>query len=478
MITAAVAGLVCGPWLRRIAWRVGMVDRPKVRGVHGDTVARSGGMTLVSALLIALLAQMLTAQAIGVTGGYLQNLEHVYLLLPALAIFGIGALDDMRGLPAVGKLCVQTIAALWVWALGFRLDAFSFMGLVEVNTGWLSLPLTVLFVVALTNAFNLIDGIDGLCGGVSFVALAGIGLYRVLGGQVELTLALPLAAACAAFLRLNFAGRRCFMGDSGSMFLGFIVSALALRAIRTPAGAVDVVPLFLLLSLPIIDVTTVFFRRILQGRSPLRADRGHIHHIALLIFDGSAIRATATLLTMVIVAAAGSIVAGVRPEFAAVAAAVPCGLYLTIYALGGYLNPKSLLQAGPVTDDAELLAAKAQREGPVAALTDNLMLDIVKRLELRGLELVDGQGQKQFGLGEVGKNYLSVPLYSGGRANVGCLRISASLMGRSQMAFAAHLLLPLYPVFIDVLQGEEAAPLAAIVHPMQPYGTSRMQNSN
>ncbi|MCC6575339.1 MAG: undecaprenyl/decaprenyl-phosphate alpha-N-acetylglucosaminyl 1-phosphate transferase [Planctomycetes bacterium] len=464
MIAAAAGGLICGPWLRRIAWRVGMLDRPKVRGVHGDTVARSGGMTIVASLMIGLLAQMLTAQALGVSEGYLSNLEHVYLLLPALGIFGIGALDDIRGLPALGKLGVQAIAALWVWALGFRLDALSFMGLVEVNTGWLSLPMTVLFVVALTNAFNLIDGIDGLCGGVSFIALAGVGMYRLIGGQVELTLALPLAAACAAFIRLNFGRPRCFLGDSGSMFLGFIVSALSLRAVRTPAQAVDVVPLFLLLSLPIIDVTTVFFRRILQGRSPMRADRGHIHHIALLIFDGSAPRATATLLTMALVAAFGSIVAGAEPSFAAAALAVPCGLFATIYALGGYLNPRSLWHAGPVTDAAELLATKAQREGPEPSLRDASMLDIMKRLELHGLELVDTQGLRQFALGECGKHYLQVPLYSGGRAQVGQLRIAADVALRSRLAFAAHLLLPLYPVFIDLLQRAEPAPLAAIVH--------------
>ncbi len=470
MFAAAAGGLIAGPWLRRAAWRVGMLDQPKVRGVHGDTVARSGGMTIVAALLFALLAQMLTAQALDVGDGYLNNLEHVYLLLPALAIFAVGALDDIRGLPALGKLGVQALAGLWVWALDFRLENLAFMGLIEVSAGWLSLPMTVLFVVALTNAFNLIDGIDGLCGGTAFIALAGIGMYRLAGGQVELSLALPLAAACAAFIRLNYSRPRSFLGDSGSMFLGFVISALALRAVRTPAGAVDVVPLFLLLSLPIIDVTTVFFRRILQGRSPLRADRGHIHHIALLIFDGSPGRAAAALLTMAVIAAAGSVVAGVQPAFAAAALAVPCGLYATIYALGGYLSPRALLQAGPVTDAADLLAARASRDGAAPALTDERMLEIVRRLQLRGIELVDVAGERRFALGDCGKVYLSVPMYSGGRACVGHLRLAADVTPRSRLAFAAHLLLPLYPAFIEVLRGQETATLAEIVAPLRPYG--------
>lgn len=455
----AAGGVVLsiGGAMRRAAWRVGMLDSPKLRGVHGDTVARSGGLTIAAGLLAALLVETLVSKALGVRG-YLDDIAHVYLLLPAFVLLAMGMLDDIRGVGAWVKLPVQATCALWAWALGFSFDAFTLFGLAPVNTGVLSLPLTLLFIVALTNAFNLIDGIDGLCSGVAFIALCGASAFGLLHGQAEVALTLPLAAASLAFWRWNFAKPRAFLGDAGSTFLGFICAAMALKAVRTSQGALDLVPLFLLLSLPVVDVTVVFFRRILQGRSPLRPDRGHIHHIALWLLDGRSRRATATLLGMAALSAAASWLAGFEPLFAAGALALPLGLYAAVYALGGYLSPRNLMAAGPVTDIADVLAALGAKD-PVAALDDRLLLKLMSLLRLSSLALYDSEGARCWQLGAHSEHAraLDVPLYAGGRVKCGWLTLESNDASSGGLAFAAHLLLPLFPVFMDALAALEPA---------------------
>ncbi|CAG0994175.1 putative undecaprenyl-phosphate N-acetylglucosaminyl 1-phosphate transferase [Planctomycetaceae bacterium] len=457
LLAAGGVVLLTGGYMRRAAWRIGMLDSPKLRGVHGDTVARSGGLTIAAGLLAALLVQMLASQALSVRG-YLDEINHVYLLLPALVILAMGALDDIKGVGALAKLAVQSLAGLWAWALGFSFDSFTLFGLPEVDTGLFSLPLTVLFVVALTNAFNLIDGIDGLCAGAAFIGLAGIAALGTLGGNAEVALALPLGVAALAFMRWNLGKPRAFLGDSGSTFLGFLTAALALKAVRTTDGALDLVPLFLLLSLPIVDVTVVFFRRIVQGRSPLRPDRGHIHHIALWIFDGGSRRAAATLLAMAGIAASASLLARMEPMYSAAALALPLGLYAGVYYLGGYLSPRNLMAAGPATDIAEVLS-QAGSSDPMTALNDPKALRLLALLRLSSLALYDADGSRCWQLGAHHENAraLDVPLYAGGRVKCGWLALESNHATRSGLAFAAHLLLPLFPVFMDALQLIEPA---------------------
>jgi UDP-GlcNAc:undecaprenyl-phosphate GlcNAc-1-phosphate transferase len=457
LLAAGGVVLLTGGYMRRVAWRIGMLDSPKLRGVHGDTVARSGGLTIAAGLFAALLVQLLASQALSVQS-YLDDINHVYLLLPALAILAMGALDDIKGVGAIAKLAVQSLAGLWAWALGFSFDSFSLFGLPEVNTGLFALPLTMLFIVALTNAFNLIDGIDGLCAGAAFIGLCGIAASGFFGGSAEIALALPLSVAALAFLRWNLGKPRAFLGDSGSTFLGFVTATLALRAVRTPEGEIDLVPLFLLLSLPIVDVTVVFFRRIIQGRSPLRPDRGHIHHIALWIFDGGSRRAAATLLAMAAIAAGASMLTRFEPLFAAAALALPLGLYAGVYFLGGYLSPRNLLAAGPATDIAEVLS-KVGADNPNTALSDPNVLRLMSLLRLSSLALYDAVGARcwQLGAHHEHARALDVPLYAGGRVKCGWLALESRQASRTSLAFAAHLLLPLFPVFMDALQQLEPA---------------------
>lgn len=456
---AALGVLAGGGYMRRLAWRIGLVDKPKLRGVHGEAVARSGGLTIAASLMLALLAQMALARALDLPQAYLADLDNVYLLLPALALMGLGLLDDLRPMGAKVKLGVQVVCALWAWVLGFRIDDVNVLGLFSFSAQWLSLPLTVIFIVAITNAFNMLDGVDGLCSGAAFVALAGVGAYTLFGGDLQLGLALPLAAGAAAFLWHNFGRPKSFLGDSGSTLLGFLVAALALRAVRNDSGQLAVAPLFLLLSLPVVDITAAVVRRVLQGANPLRADRGHIHHIALILFDGKSGRATSTLLAMSAVSAAGALLAGAQPPIAAAVVALPLGLYAMIYARGGYLNLGNLRRAARATVLARAIEGLATTIGPTDALTGDKAIALMRQLRITAMGLLDDHGQLVWCLGtpDLNREALHLPLFAGGKVKRGLLLVQGAAGTADKLAFAAQLLIPLYPAFMEMLESKTRA---------------------
>ncbi|MBX3459367.1 MAG: undecaprenyl/decaprenyl-phosphate alpha-N-acetylglucosaminyl 1-phosphate transferase [Planctomycetes bacterium] len=452
VITAASVVIAGGPFFRRAAWRTGLIDRPKLRGVHGEPVARSGGVTIAAALLAAVLVQMMSARALGVHGAYLHDVNHLYLLLPALLLMGLGVIDDVKPLGAVPKLAVQAACATAAWFLDFRVEFVNLAGLVEFDVALFSLPLTVVFIVAVTNAFNMIDGVDGLCAGTGFLALAGVGLFALYGGEFQLALAIPLGVAALAFLKENFGKPKAFLGDSGSMLLGFVVAALSLRAVVTPSGALSVAPLLLLLSLPVVDITVVFFRRLLQGANPLQADRGHIHHILLLLLGGHNGRVTAMLLAMAAVSAGAALLTGLQPALSGLALALPVGMYFAVYAAGGYLSWRNLRNAGPATDLAITLAEVATEQGPEEAFNGPEMVHLLGRAGITAIGLFNEGGTRVWSAGvpDPGRDTLTLPLYAAGRVRCGRLHLQgAGNAGR--MAFAAHLLQPLYPAFMEIL---------------------------
>lgn len=451
---AALTVLLGGGAMRRLAWRIGLVDRPKLRGVHGDAVARSGGLAIAAGLLVALLAQMALARWLDLPHAYLDDLDNVYLLLPALALMGMGLLDDLRPLGAKVKLVVQFGCALWAWVLGFRIDDVNILGLMQFSAGWLSLPLTLVFVVAITNAFNMLDGIDGLCAGTALIALTGLAAYSLLGGQAQLGLTLPLAAAAGAFLWHNFGRPRSFLGDSGSTLLGFMVAALALRGVSDASGTLAVAPLLLLLSLPVVDITFVVARRLLQGANPLRADRGHIHHVALILLGGRAPRATLTLLGMAAVCAAGALLAGAQPPLAAAVLALPLGLYGMVYARGGYLSWRNLRAAAPASAIARGIERNTLQVGPAVALNAESAIRLMQLLRVTAIGLVDDRTELLWCLGvpDLSRDALRLPLYAGGRVKRGVLLLQSADGRAGKLAFAAQLLIPLYPAFMELLE--------------------------
>ena len=462
VIASAAVVLAGGRWFRRTAWRLGLIDGPKLRGVHAEPVAKSGGMAIMTALVVGALVQMMIARALGLSAEYLTDSNYLYLMFPAIGIATLGLFDDMRPLGAPIKLLFQSAAGLVAWFLTFKLGGVAVGGEAWMLPDLLSLPATVIFIVAITNAYNMIDGVDGLCSGTAAIGLFGIGVFAVIGGgEFRPEFALPLGAAALAFMRFNFGKPKAFLGDSGSMLLGFLIATLSLHAVTTPEGAVDVVPLFLLLSLPVVDITFVFFRRLIQGTSPLRADRGHIHHILMLQFDGNSLRTSLTLLFMASLGAAGALwfkqfsadswVVS-QAVIAGTAIALPIGLYYAVYAVGGYASWRNLRNAGAATDAALEMAQRAEEQGAVAGLNDAALVDWMELTGVTAIALFDESDERVWSAGvpDPGRDSLNIPLYASGRVERGRLIVQGP--GRAgALAFAAHLLLPLYPAFMELL---------------------------
>ena len=291
-------------WLTaRFCWRWGILDRPGPRRIHSAPAPRLGGLAIFGAFVAVSLALYHPANTYE---------RHVYagLLLASVLVVGVMAYDDVRGLPPLPRLCAQCVAALvamfpaghgtLIEVLHNPLTAShhgrTFLGL------WLAIPFTLFWMVGMMNTINWVDGVDGLAGGlVTIAALTMAAISWLLGQHTAALLCAILAGAALGFLILNWHPARLFMGDCGAMFLG-----LALAVLSNMGGA-KLAVMLLLLGLPILDATRVVARRVREGRSPLRADRSHLHHrllaggfsqrqVALLFYGVTAAFGSVTIL--------------------------------------------------------------------------------------------------------------------------------------------------------------------------------------
>jgi UDP-GlcNAc:undecaprenyl-phosphate GlcNAc-1-phosphate transferase len=273
---AFVAALACTPWIIRRADAWGLHDRPcAVRRVHVQPVPRLGGIAVFCAMAVGLAAASLAG------AGELFASERLYagLLAGAVILLATGVVDDVRGLSPRVKLCGQVAAALVVYAAGFRVEVFGWGTAQGMTLGWISLPVTVLWIVGVTNAFNLIDGLDGLATGIGVVGLASSSaIAMALAPDGLLLVSVAVLGALLGFLRFNFNPARIFLGDSGSLFVGFILAVHSVHSSMKSATALLVlVPLFTL-AIPLLDTVLAIGRRWLRGVPFTAADRRHIHH--------------------------------------------------------------------------------------------------------------------------------------------------------------------------------------------------------
>ncbi len=274
-LLAMVVSMILMPLLGRVAARWRIVDAPGARKVHSVPIPRIGG--------IAMFAGVLLAAMIAVP---LQPADRLFLIAAAL-IAAFGGLDDRFDLDYRIKLVGQLLAALIV-VLGAHVQIRELtLDDRVLLPEWISIPLTVLFLVGITNAINLADGLDGLAGGTTFLSLCALALLAYSSGQVTTAaFALTFAGAVLGFLRFNTFPATVFMGDAGSQLLGFAVGVLSLRATQSGAGDISTATPILLLALPILDTLSVMVQRMGEGRSPFSADKNHIHHKLLgLGFD-------------------------------------------------------------------------------------------------------------------------------------------------------------------------------------------------
>ncbi len=275
--------LLVTPLVRRLALQWGAVDVPDhERRIHTQTMPRLGGLGIFFSFALTLacvpLLHNLVSQGLDQRW---QSLEA--LLLPATIIFLLGVYDDFHGLNAAVKISVQVLAAAILYGQGFGVNALSvpFAASWELPM-WLSFPLTALWVVGITNAFNLIDGIDGLAAGAAVFAMLSLFITSLLQGHTEIcVVSLIIAGAVMGFLRYNFNPASIFLGDSGSLFLGFMCASLSLVSAQKSSTLVAVAIPLVSFGLPVVEAGLSIMRRLLSGAPVFQSDRRHIHHILL-----------------------------------------------------------------------------------------------------------------------------------------------------------------------------------------------------
>lgn len=265
-----VASILLTPLVRKLAFRIGAVDRPNYRKVHVSVMPRIGGLAIIGGFLVGYL--VLTPDDEHATG----------ILIGAVIIVITGFLDDMLEITAKAKITGQLAAAIVVvtWG-GLQIEFINlpFGGIIEF--GFLSIPVTILWIVGITNAINLLDGLDGLAAGVSTIALISLSVMAMLMGDmfVVATTAI-LAASSLGFLFYNFYPAKIFMGDTGALFLGFMISVLALLGFKNVTFISLVIPV-IMLGVPISDTFFTIVRRIRMKQPISKPDKSHLHHSLL-----------------------------------------------------------------------------------------------------------------------------------------------------------------------------------------------------
>ncbi|MCC7537260.1 MAG: undecaprenyl/decaprenyl-phosphate alpha-N-acetylglucosaminyl 1-phosphate transferase, partial [Deltaproteobacteria bacterium] len=277
---ALVTAALLTPLARRFALAIGAVDDPRAdRRVHTERIPRLGGLAIVGAFFapFALLFGLHTEAA---KQFFEQPWRTVGLVVGGIVLMGLGAWDDVRGVRAVHKLAVQVGVAAFAYACGFRIEQLDLPLVRGVPLGLLSVPFTIAWIVGIVNAVNLIDGLDGLAAGVAFFAcVTNFVVAYIAGSSGAMLLSAALGGAILGFLLYNFNPATIFMGDSGSLFLGYVLALISLigAASRASTTIAIIVPV-LALGVPIMDTLLAMVRRFLERRSIFSPDRGHIHH--------------------------------------------------------------------------------------------------------------------------------------------------------------------------------------------------------
>ena len=255
------------PDVKTLGLKLGIVDRPNARKIHKNPVVRVGGVSIFTATITALLI-------VWRLGGFAiispdQEQEIWSVIVGGVLFFCIGFADDLFNLTPLSRLILQITVATGCWFVGVKIDFLSvpFDGLIQI--GWLSLPITVLWLVGMANAINWIDGVDGLAAGVSGIAAVVMLVVTLFVDRPAAALiAAALAGGALGFLRYNFNPAQIFMGDGGAYFMGFTLAAVGVIGLVKATAITAVLLPYLILAVPIIDMSTVIFSRISKGKSP------------------------------------------------------------------------------------------------------------------------------------------------------------------------------------------------------------------
>lgn len=271
------------PLVRRLCERFSLMDVPAdERRVHTRATPRLGGVAIYMSLVLALSSLLLISNLVTDSLAY-YNSVFFKVLVPSSLVLLLGVYDDLRGTNALLKFIGLGLIASLFYAMGGRIEALAvpFFGIVHLPAA-ISFFLTVFWLVAISNAFNLIDGVDGLATGAALFSSVVILIVALSGGHsVMIVVTIVLCGALAGFLRYNFNPASIFLGDSGALFVGFLLASLSLLGAQKATTAIAVMTPILAFGLPVVDTTVTMARRLIGGRPVFEGDGEHIHHMLL-----------------------------------------------------------------------------------------------------------------------------------------------------------------------------------------------------
>lgn len=272
-VTAFVVTMLSIPLIIKISRKYSLYDMPNERKEHSFPVPTMGGIAVVAGMMSALFLWL----------PFHYDTSQVCFFFSVVVLLSMGIMDDLKDLSARYKFLIQAALATLMAISGIRITSF------EGLFGIYELPLaaqytfTLLTIAGVTNAFNLIDGIDGLAGGIGFMSLTILGIFLTMNGDIiSALIAFSLAGGIVAFLYFNFNPAKIFLGDTGSLVLGFSIAVLCIRLMNiNTVSSLPHISLFMLsvVFIPVFDTIRVFATRIWKGKSPFQADRTHIHHL-------------------------------------------------------------------------------------------------------------------------------------------------------------------------------------------------------
>lgn len=388
---------VLTPWVGRWAVRHGWLDQPSARKVHAHPTPRVGGIAVAIAFFVPLGALALYTNDISET----LHADHQRLVVfvgGGIAILALGVYDDLKGAGARLKLIVQSLVAIGLWTAGFRIELLGNPFGETFQLGFFSLPLTMLWFVGVTNALNLIDGLDGLAAGIALsTSVVLFGVAFVDQAWLVCLLMVALAGALVGFLFFNFNPARIFLGDSGSMFLGFTLAAISVWTQRKGATAVALLIPVIALGVPILDTSLSVVRRLARRQNPFQADREHVHH-RLLELGLSHRTAVITLYTVSGVFALGalSLLDNDTTRRSIVLSTVAVVVFVLVRRIGlvrmpGWLehSPHAPHAAdAPIQRDALRMASRAIRTAPDADSAWSIVVPLLSALPVQAARWV------------------------------------------------------------------------------------------
>ena len=282
---AFLATYLCVPIAKRLAQRWGAIDYPSKRRINTTPIPRLGGLAVFAGLCCALIVEITGIKLLGWPPILIphpsMSINYPLLGVAFLIVVATGAVDDVRSLSPKKKLLGQVLAACVAASAGLLIGRVvnPLVPGTEIDLGLIAYPITVIYLVAFTNIINLIDGLDGLAAGISGIASLSMFSFAVLSGRLDAaTLSIALFGACLAFLRYNFYPATIFLGDSGSLLLGFGLGTISLLNVSRTAALTSLIIPLIVAGVPILDTLSAIVRRRRAHVSIGQADKGHIHH--------------------------------------------------------------------------------------------------------------------------------------------------------------------------------------------------------